>query len=113
MINFPLVLADMDFGIQFNKRNEPRDAPVLYKVTNPQTDAIAMCTWYKLSLYPSGYGRSLFQYVIDQTIEGFQVFLHSQPEKLEIHVGAETSIDVLFPTRNYEWTHLCVQFNKG
>lgn len=73
-----------------------------------------MCTWYKLSVYPDRYARSLFQYVTEQNLAGFQVWLHSSPQqKIDIHIGGDHSMDIPFPVRNYNWTHLCVQWNKG
>lgn len=73
-----------------------------------------MCTWYKLSRYPQPYERSLFQYVIEQRVEGFQVILHSRPEeKLEVHFGGKSPLFIPFPVKSYKWTHLCVVWKAG
>ena len=108
------ISADMSFGIHYNTRTDTADTPVMYRVKNAATKGISMCTWYKLSQDPEPYPRSLFQYVIEQRVEGFQVWLHSSPiEKLDIHFGGSHSLDIPFPIKGKAWTHLCLVWNQG
>lgn len=106
---------DMTYSIYFNKRTRTRDTPILFNVKNKRTNGISMCTWYKLSQAPSPFSRSLFQYVTEQRVEGFQVWLHAFPfEKLEIQFGGKYSIFINgYQTKDLSWTHLCVVWNKG
>ena len=103
----------MAFAVRFSEKTSLRDTPYISNVKNSATKGISMCTWYKLSQYPEPYPRSLFQYVIEQRVEGFHVMLHSNPEKLEIHIGGPYALDIPYPTKSKAWTHLCIVWNQG
>ena len=108
--SFPL--ADFGFLIAYDDTTDIRDIPILYNVRNNRVPAVTMCTWYRLSQYPDRYSRSLFHYIIDQRLEGFQVWLRSNPNKLRISL-IEESIEVDFPVRQKSWVHLCVRWDQG
>ena len=104
--------ADFGFLIAYDDTTDIRDIPILYNVRNNRVSAVTMCTWYRLSQYPDRYSRSLFHYIIDQRLEGFQVWLRSNPNKLRISL-IEESIEVDFPVRQKSWVHLCVRWDQG
>ena len=66
-----------------------------------------MCTWYKLTEVVNG--KTLFQYTLDYTLDGFQVsFLAGSG--LTIRYGGSKKLIIVHGIQNKlnVWNHLCV-----
>lgn len=102
---------EINFAIDYTKETTQTNT-FINRVRNSRSDGIAMCAWYKLSQVVNG--KTLFQYTLDYTLDGFQVsFLagsgltirYGGSRKLVIVPGISTKLD--------KWTHLCVSGKKG
>ena len=113
---FTLLLAgQLTFGFYYRGNNGPRDTPALTGLRNDRTSGITSCIWF----YPTNLRRrnspTLFQYMLDYSVNGFTVgLMGGSPTRLEIYIGGvAVPLRVDFPLKIKKWCQLCISWYRG
>lgn len=106
-----IFIEEINFAIDYTKETTQTNTYVS-RIRNRRSEGIGMCAWYKLGEVVNG--KTLFQYTLDYTLDGFQVsFLVGSG--LTIRYGGSQKLVIIrgISTKLNKWTHLCISGKKG
>uniref|UniRef100_A0A7M5XLM1 Uncharacterized protein n=1 Tax=Clytia hemisphaerica TaxID=252671 RepID=A0A7M5XLM1_9CNID len=103
---------EINFALDYTKETT-RSNTYITRIRNGGSPGLAMCTWYKLAYVSNG--KSLFQYMTDYHLYGFQVYFMTNNRLVIRYGGIDEAVVIKgIDTRaDNKWKHLCVSVNKG